>query len=164
MKGRLGLVIAGVLAFGVIAAVATVVQSGSLDPPGPPAPTGPIQVQVVPGIASASEYTTVIVGCGDGSTFGQQVGATSAIAQLNGLGANGWSLVGPPDVSVVTTDTLPAGRCTMTYTLHRAAGSGSPVPTWTPATTPTPTFTATPPTQTPTNTPVPPTSTLEPLT
>ena len=131
------------LALGVMASAATVAWGGPLDPPGPPASTGPIQVQIVSGTAVRSEFTSVVGDCLDGSAFGVRYAMGSVNTQLNALGADSWNLVGSPDVSVVAdysaTNVL-FRQCSLTYTMQRALGVGTPLATATAL----PTLTSTP--------------------
>lgn len=132
--------VVGAVALLAIGAFATAVSGGPLDPPGPPAPTGPIQVQIVTTTPAASEFTTVVIDCNSvPSPPNVRAALLGGIGQLNGLGAAGWQLVGPPTLNIT------GSGCVAVYTLQKAAG-GAGTPTLTPF--PTSTSTGTPATST----------------
>jgi|CXWL01.1.fsa_nt_gi hypothetical protein len=155
LRSKIGWALAGTLGLLVVGALAAVTSGGSLDPPGPPAPTGPIQVQVVATTPVLMEFTTVVVDCyNPASPANVRAALLGSIAELNALGAGGWGLVGAPSVNIT------ASGCVTVYMLQKpAGGAGTPTPTLTPwpgTATLTPTATNTPlPSSTPTVTATP---------
>jgi hypothetical protein len=147
MREKLAWGAAGALAVAAVLSAAGVALGGSLDPPGPPAPTGPIVAQLIPETPPPFVFTTVVANCGSGSQTGVDAAAASAATQLNVLGADRWSLVGPPEISFGA-----GGQCSLTYTLQRRLDIGTPLPiatstqaaTNTPTAGPTNTSTSTP--------------------
>jgi hypothetical protein len=78
---------------------------------------GVVDVNVVslPPPTNGLEFKTVVVDIGSGALTptGVQAAIDAAMPQLNGLGADGWTLVGPPDAPGCYTG------CWITYTLQR---------------------------------------------
>lgn len=161
IREKVAWAIAGVLALFVVVSMTGVVSGGPLDPPGPPAPSGPLQIAEAP---LDREFTSVVRDCSGGGSYAVQGAISSALADVNTLGADKWNLVGEP-VIAMSVDHNQYGQlvapCTVTYTLSRPVGVGiGCAPTPPPAATTTPVSTATG-TTTPasTNTPQLPTST-----
>src|SRR5581483_1729644 len=111
----IGLGLLGALALFVIAAAAAVVRGGPLDPPGAPAPTGPLQAVLQPSPGRTIQVATNLV-----------IHQNGRCGQPCVLGAQG----GPHFVSLQASTATPTPTPTLT-------------PTWAPTTMPTDTMTPT---------------------
>ncbi len=151
---------------GIVAIFASNARGGPLDPPGPPASTGPIQAVFAQSTAPAV-YTSVILDCTSyPNAENVRASLLTGMSDLNVLGAIGWHLVGAPTI------TYTGAGCVAVYTLERPPAAGTPTPSITPLACtstpigPTQTSTSTPtpggPTQTSTSTPPPGESTSTP--